>query len=81
MLLNVQQMGFFKVNYDARNWDLIIAQLRQKHSVFHVINRAQVKKAASTRMHEVAASRNSSQLTMIFLTAYLPEALARPYLI
>ena len=42
MVLNVQEMGFFKVNYDQKNWDLLIKQLHENRSVIHPINRAQV---------------------------------------
>ena len=42
MILNVQEMGFFKVNYDRKNWNLLIKQLQEHHAIIHPINRAQV---------------------------------------
>lgn len=41
-MVNVQQVGYYKVNYDDRNWELIIDQLKENHTKIHVINRAQV---------------------------------------
>lgn len=34
--------GFYRVNYDAKNWQLIGDQLRRNHTMIHVINRAQI---------------------------------------
>lgn len=42
LLLNVQQVGFYRVNYDTKNWDLLIQQLVTHHQVIHVINRGQI---------------------------------------
>ena len=37
---NVQATGYYRVNYDERNWKLITDQLRSNHRAIHVINRA-----------------------------------------
>ncbi|ROT67360.1 putative aminopeptidase N-like isoform X1 [Penaeus vannamei] len=42
VLLNLQQTGYFRVNYDAGNWELLTKQLADAHEVIHVTNRAQV---------------------------------------
>ena len=41
-IFNIQQTGYYRVNYDDRNWNLIINQLREDHTKIHVINRAQI---------------------------------------
>ncbi|KAJ8921510.1 hypothetical protein NQ315_003128 [Exocentrus adspersus] len=40
-LLNVNQTGYYRVNYDTRNWHRIINQLRKDFEVFDLKNRAQ----------------------------------------
>lgn len=42
LVVNLQQAGFYRVNYDDNNWKLITQQLVTDHSVIHVINRAQI---------------------------------------
>jgi aminopeptidase N len=39
---NVEQMGFYRVNYDADNWNKIIKQLTDNHMEIDVKNRAQI---------------------------------------
>lgn len=41
-LVNVDEVGYFRVNYDERNWRLIIDQLNSDHTVFSPTNRAQI---------------------------------------
>ncbi|XP_034259312.1 thyrotropin-releasing hormone-degrading ectoenzyme [Pantherophis guttatus] len=40
LLGNINQAGYFRVNYDIRNWRLIIDQLMRNHKVISVSNRA-----------------------------------------
>lgn len=40
-IANVQQVGFYKVNYDEQNWKLLIDQLMNNHEKIDVMNRAQ----------------------------------------
>ncbi|XP_035225504.1 aminopeptidase N-like [Stegodyphus dumicola] len=42
VIANVQQVGYYRVNYDRRNWDLILLQLLDNYEEIHVINRAQI---------------------------------------
>ncbi|XP_053387330.1 aminopeptidase N-like isoform X1 [Mercenaria mercenaria] len=42
VLGNPMQYGYYRVNYDERNWIALIEQLRSDHSVVHAINRAQI---------------------------------------
>ncbi|XP_038008990.1 thyrotropin-releasing hormone-degrading ectoenzyme [Motacilla alba alba] len=40
LLGNINQTGYFRVNYDIRNWKLLINQLTRNHEVISVSNRA-----------------------------------------
>ncbi|XP_032913367.1 thyrotropin-releasing hormone-degrading ectoenzyme [Catharus ustulatus] len=40
LLGNINQTGYFRVNYDTRNWKLLINQLTRNHEVISVSNRA-----------------------------------------
>lgn len=42
MLLNVNQVGYYRVNYDLRNWKLLINQLNTDHKQITTTNRAQI---------------------------------------
>ncbi|NXO68717.1 AMPN Aminopeptidase, partial [Phainopepla nitens] len=42
LLLNLNVTGYFRVNYNQENWDQLILQLGTDHTVFPVINRAQI---------------------------------------
>ena len=42
VIVNVQQTGFYRVNYDVQNWDMISNTLMEDHTKIHRINRAQV---------------------------------------
>lgn len=42
MLLNVNQVGYYRVNYDANNWRLLIKQLDDDHTRIGTTNRAQI---------------------------------------
>ncbi|CAN7982366.1 unnamed protein product [Ixodes hexagonus] len=41
-IANVQEVGYYKVNYDEKNWNLLITQLLTKHTDIHESNRAQL---------------------------------------
>ncbi|XP_034984412.2 thyrotropin-releasing hormone-degrading ectoenzyme [Zootoca vivipara] len=40
LLGNINQTGYFRVNYDIRNWRLLIDQMMRNHKVISVSNRA-----------------------------------------
>ena len=42
LIVNVQQTGFYRVNYDQQNWDLLSTSLVSDHQAIHRINRAQI---------------------------------------
>eukprot|EP00095_Tigriopus_kingsejongensis_P012300 maker-scaffold692_size110616-snap-gene-0.19 protein:Tk12300 transcript:maker-scaffold692_size110616-snap-gene-0.19-mRNA-1 annotation:"aminopeptidase n" len=42
VIFNVQETGYYRVNYDSKNWQLIIDQLNTDHTKIHVKNRAQI---------------------------------------
>ena len=42
VIANLQETGFYRVNYDQRNWELLVNQLLTNHSEIHAINRAQI---------------------------------------
>ncbi|XP_053377176.1 aminopeptidase N-like isoform X1 [Mercenaria mercenaria] len=42
ILGNIDQYGYYRVNYEDSNWKLLIQQLKTKHKVISNINRAQI---------------------------------------
>ncbi|XP_069957724.1 aminopeptidase N isoform X2 [Cherax quadricarinatus] len=42
VIFNLQETGFYRVNYDNHNWNLLIQQLLTDHTVITTINRAQI---------------------------------------
>ncbi|CAL4065712.1 unnamed protein product [Meganyctiphanes norvegica] len=42
LIINVLQTGYYRVNYDERNWELICLQLHENHKAIDVTNRAQI---------------------------------------
>jgi len=42
VIANVQQTGFYRVNYDVQNWNLIAASLEADNTRIHRMNRAQI---------------------------------------
>ncbi len=38
----VLSSGYYRVNYDRRNWELLVDQLKRRPEEIHVINRAQI---------------------------------------
>lgn len=43
ILINSKFSGYYKVNYDIHNWDLIVRQLLWNHTYIHPLNRAQIQ--------------------------------------
>lgn len=42
LIVNIQQTGFYRVNYDNALWKLLIAQLNNGFEEIHILNRAQL---------------------------------------
>ncbi|XP_072888855.1 aminopeptidase N-like isoform X2 [Hemitrygon akajei] len=42
VLANIDVVGYYRVNYDDRNWKNLIQQLQTNHEVIPVLNRAQI---------------------------------------
>uniref|UniRef100_T1IVB3 Aminopeptidase n=1 Tax=Strigamia maritima TaxID=126957 RepID=T1IVB3_STRMM len=42
IIVNVQRTGFYRVNYDTYNWNLLIQQLKSDFKQIYVVNRAQL---------------------------------------
>lgn len=42
MLVNIRQVGYYRVNYDMQNWKLLINQLNTDHTLITAANRAQI---------------------------------------
>lgn len=42
VIFNINEFGFYRVNYDTRNWHLITDGLQRNHSRFPVVSRAQL---------------------------------------
>uniref|UniRef100_A0A182JCK4 Aminopeptidase n=1 Tax=Anopheles atroparvus TaxID=41427 RepID=A0A182JCK4_ANOAO len=42
VVFNRQQTGYYRVNYDARNWELLTEALLERHNDIHRLNRAQL---------------------------------------
>lgn len=42
LIVNLQEAGFYRVNYDDRNWELLVNQLHNDHNKIHRVNRAQI---------------------------------------
>ncbi|KAK8743374.1 hypothetical protein OTU49_001406, partial [Cherax quadricarinatus] len=42
IILNIQESGFYRVNYDKVTWQLLNNQLATDHKIIHLVNRAQI---------------------------------------
>ncbi|XP_070171456.1 aminopeptidase N-like [Polyergus mexicanus] len=42
IIFNLQQTGYYRVNYDSQNWELITMYLKDNYVNIHVLNRAQL---------------------------------------
>ncbi|XP_047471489.1 LOW QUALITY PROTEIN: aminopeptidase Ey-like [Penaeus chinensis] len=42
VIFNLQETGYYRVNYDDHNWNLIIQQLKKDHQVFCPVNRGEI---------------------------------------
>ncbi|KYM93558.1 Aminopeptidase N [Cyphomyrmex costatus] len=70
IILNVQQTGYYRVNYDTRNWHKISYYLHVKnYTSIHVLNRAQIISDSYTFMME--ENKEMSGVLFINLISYL----------
>ncbi|XP_069189951.1 aminopeptidase N [Procambarus clarkii] len=60
VIFNIQETGYYRVNYDEDNWNLLIQQLNTDHQVIHVINRAQIIDDAMDLAHAGQLSYNTA---------------------
>ena len=51
ILVNVESNGYYRVNYDQHNWQLLAKQLLENHTVIPMITRAQLIDDAFTLGH------------------------------
>lgn len=42
IMLNLQATGYYRVNYDENNWNLLVQQLETDHTLIHVASRSQL---------------------------------------
>ncbi|XP_065223348.1 aminopeptidase N-like [Planococcus citri] len=69
ILFNLQNVGYYRVNYDRQNWNLLIDQLHQDHEKIHVLNRAQLISDA----YNLAFNEYLSYQVPLKLTEYLSK--------
>ena len=68
LIVNLQQTGFYRVNYNPKNWDMISEILKNNHESIHVMNRAQIlddamNLARSTQLEYDIALKQTEYLT------------------
>merc|ERR1719464_939165 len=69
VVFNVQETGYYRVNYDVRNWQMIAQQLERDHLSIHVVNRAQIIDDAIN----LAKSGHLDYQTALSVTGYLSK--------
>lgn len=67
LLVNMQQSGFFRVQYDERNYELLAEALRKNVSLFHVSNRAQLL----DDLYSFARTNRGSYITALDMARFL----------
>ena len=63
----IDWLGYYRVNYDSRNWQLLTQQLMDNHTAISVINRAQIMDDALN----LAEAGQLDYETVFNLTRYL----------
>lgn len=69
LLANINQTGYFRVNYDLHNWKLLVQQLHSGHQIISVGNRAGLIDDA----FNLARAGYLPQSVPLQLIGYLPE--------
>ncbi|XP_063887273.1 aminopeptidase N-like isoform X2 [Scylla paramamosain] len=68
VIFNLQQTGYYRVNYDDHNWNLLIQQLLTDHRAIATVNRAQIIDDAL----DLARAGRLPYSTALEVTTYLP---------
>ncbi|CAF1400989.1 unnamed protein product [Adineta ricciae] len=71
IIFNINEFGFYRVNYDIDNWNLIITGLKRNHEQFPVVSRAQLIDDAFS----LARSRDINVTIPLELSTYLCQEL------
>ncbi|KAL9696518.1 hypothetical protein quinque_016097 [Culex quinquefasciatus] len=74
VIFNKQQTGYYRVNYDPQNWELLIDALMADPSVIHVQNRAQLINDA----YNLARADRLDMSLPLTLMKYLAQETAYP---
>ncbi|KAK3895772.1 hypothetical protein Pcinc_000525 [Petrolisthes cinctipes] len=69
VIFNLQQTGYYRVNYDENNWGLLVQQLETDHTVIHVASRSQLIDDAL----DLARAGKLSYSTALNVNSYLSE--------
>lgn len=69
LLVNINQTGFYRVNYDLKNWEMLTQQLLTDHTIFDSKNRAQMLDDAMN----LAAAGHLSYEIALNVTKYLTK--------
>ncbi|ESP00391.1 hypothetical protein LOTGIDRAFT_140786, partial [Lottia gigantea] len=80
---NIQQSGFYRVNYDDNNWICLLKQLNANHEVIPPIHRAQLIDDAMTLAASNMVHMNIAVLTLRYLDKereYIPHLVARKHM-
>lgn len=65
----MKRLGFYRVDYDADNWNALINQLDINHSIIHVLNRAQIINDA----FNLALDKRMDYTLVLSLSEYLKK--------
>jgi aminopeptidase N len=68
---NIQHSGFYRVNYNQHNWNLLIEQLNNNHELIHPINRGQLLDDS----FNLGRSTILDQIVFLNITKYLVKEL------
>lgn len=68
-IFNLQMTGYYRVNYNDYNWNLLALQLQEDHEVIHVTNRAQIIDDALTLARAGLLSYKTALNTTMYLKA------------
>ncbi|KAJ6597318.1 Aminopeptidase N [Pseudolycoriella hygida] len=73
IVLNLQQVGYYRVDYDTNLWRAIIRQLKENHSFIHPINRAVLQDEIYLALTDSTLNRVTASDCMDILTYFGKE--------